>query len=128
MATNHERQTMNTKAPKKTSREDWHPADVIAALRKRGITLRALATQHGIKDSSSFSAALVRSLPANEKRIAKALELHPKEIWPSRYNDDGSRKLQGFRAIQSTAAAAACNVNRPDSSDKGVCHETLRAA
>lgn len=117
---------MNAQAPKKASQEDWHPADVIAALRKRGITLRALAVKHGIKDSSSFSAALVRSLPANEKRIADALELHPKDIWPSRYNTDGSRKLQGFRAIQSTAAATARNVNRSDIQEAS--HETLRAA
>lgn len=102
---------MNTQAPKKTSQEDWHPADVVASLRKRGITLRALAIQHGLKDSSSFSAALVRSLPANEKRIADALDLHPKDIWPSRYNADGSRKPQGFRALQSTAAMRECNGN-----------------
>ena len=102
---------MNTQAPKKASQEDWHPADVIAALRKRGITLRALAAMHGIKDSSSFSAALVRSLPANEKRIADALEMHPKDIWPSRYFEDGTRKPQGFRAIQSTAADTARNGN-----------------
>lgn len=102
---------MNTKAPKKASQEDWHPADVIAALRKRGITLRALAIKHGIKDSSSFSAALVRSLPANEKRIAEALDMHPQDLWPSRYFADGTRKPQGFRAIQSTAVARACNGN-----------------
>lgn len=100
---------MNTKAPKKASQEDWHPARVKMELHIRGITLRALALQYGIKDSSSFSAALVRSLPTNEKRIADALGLHPKEIWPSRYFDDGSRKPQGFRAIQCTAAAAARN-------------------
>ena len=100
---------MNTKTPKKASQEDWHPADVIAALRKAGITLRALAVQHGLKDSSSMSAALVRSLPANEKRIADALGLHPKDIWPSRYNDDGSRKPQGFRAIQCTPAGTSRN-------------------
>ncbi len=102
---------MNAKDPKKASQEDWHPADVIAALRKRGITLRALAVMHGIKDSSSFSAALVRSLPANEKRIADALEMHPKDIWPSRYFEDGTRKPQGFRAIQRTAADTARNGN-----------------
>ena len=100
---------MQSKASKKASQMDWHPADIIAALRKRGITLRALAVQHGLKDSSGMSVALTRSLPVNEKRIADALELHPKEIWPSRYNEDGSRKLQGFRAIQCTAAAAARN-------------------
>lgn len=102
---------MNTKAQKKASQEDWHPADVIAALRKRGITLRALALQHGLKDSSSMSAALVRSLPVNEKRIADALELHPKDIWPSRYHEDGTRKPQGFRAIQCTAASPVRNGN-----------------
>lgn len=102
---------MQSKAPKKASQEDWHPADVIAALRKRGITLRALAVQHGLKDSSGISVALVRSLPVNEKRIADALGIHPKDIWPSRYNDDGSRKLQGFRALQSTAAMRECNGN-----------------
>ena len=102
---------MNAKASKKASQEDWHPAEVIAALRKRGITLRALAQQNGLKDSSSMSAALVRSLPVNEKRIADALGVHPMTIWPSRYNDDGSRKLQGFRAIQCTAAATVRNGN-----------------
>jgi len=42
----------------------------------------------------------VRSYPLNEKRIADALGLHPKEIWPSRYNEDGTRKPQGFRVLQ----------------------------
>ncbi len=102
---------MNSKAPKKASRDDWHPADVIAALRKKNFTLRSLALSHGLKDSSSMSAALVRSLPTNEKRIADALGLHPKDIWPSRYNEDGSRKLQGFRAVQCNAAGIARNGN-----------------
>lgn len=117
---------MNAKASKKASQEDWHPADIIAALRKRGITLRGLAVQHGLKDSSSMSAALVRSLPANEKRIADALAKHPQDIWPSRYNKDGSRKPQGFRAIQSTAVENARNVNRTDIDEAG--HETRHAA
>ncbi|MFZ4540134.1 helix-turn-helix domain-containing protein [Propionivibrio sp.] len=100
---------MNAKVAKKASQEDWHPADVICALRKKKTTLRALATLHGIKDSSSFSAALVRSLPTNEKRIADALGIHPMVIWPSRYNEDGTRKLQGFRAVQCSAAAQPVN-------------------
>lgn len=93
------------------TREDWHQADVIAALRKRGITLKGLAQMHGLRDSSSMSAALVRSVPCNERRIAAALELEPKDIWPSRYNEDGSRKPQGFRAVQSTAYAQVRNGN-----------------
>lgn len=102
---------MNTQRAKKANREDWHPADVIAALRKKNMTLRSLAHAHGLKDSSSMSAALVRSLPANEKRIAEALGIHPMDIWPSRYNDDGSRKPQGFRAVQCNAAHIARNGN-----------------
>lgn len=94
---------MNTVTAKKASQEDWHPADIKAALHKKGITLRALAQAHGLKDSTSLSAAFVRSLPANEKRIADALGIHPKVIWPSRYNTDGTRKPQGFRAVQSNA-------------------------
>ncbi|MDP2808679.1 MAG: helix-turn-helix transcriptional regulator [Rhodocyclaceae bacterium] len=88
---------------KKASQEDWHPADIKATLHKRGITLMSLAAAHGLTSSSTLSAALVRSYPANEKRIADAIGVHPKVIWPSRYNTDGSRKLQGFRAIQSNA-------------------------
>lgn len=87
---------------KKSSREDWHPADIVAALRKAGYTLSKLAFEHGLKDSSGLSVAMVRSFPLGEKRIAEALGLHPKEIWPTRYNADGSRKLAGIRALHVT--------------------------
>jgi len=109
--TNREEQIMTTDTVKKADPEDWHPADVIAALRKRGFTLTSLALQHGLSDSSSMSAALTRSHPKNEQRIADALELHPKDIWPSRYNKDGSRKPQGFRALQSTKSPCQSNGN-----------------
>ena len=98
---------MTPMSAKKASREDWHPADVLAALHKRGITLRALAASHGLTNSSTLSAAMVRSYPSSERRIADALGLHPMEIWPSRYNSDGSRKPQGLRAMKSSAAPAA---------------------
>lgn len=107
---------MNTNTAKKASQEDWHPAEIICALRKKGWTLKALALHHGLKDSSSMSAALVRSLPANEKRIADAIEVHPKTIWPSRYHANGERRLMGFHALRSNAdivprRTAAGNVN-----------------
>lgn len=102
---------MNPKASKKTSQEDWHPEDIKAALRKKGITLTRLAKLNNVKDSSSFSACLVRPMRANEQRIADALGVHPKELWPSRYNEDGSRKPQGIHALQCTAGNAVCNGN-----------------
>lgn len=96
---------------KKASREDWHPAKVKMELHMRGITLSGLAEAHGLTSSSTLSAALTRSYPANEKRIAEAIGVHPKDIWPSRYFEDGTRKPQGFRAIQCTAADTARNGN-----------------
>lgn len=96
---------------KKTSREDWHPAKIKMELHMRGITLSGLAEAHGLTSSSTLSAALTRSYPANERRIAAAIGVHPKVIWPSRYFDDGTRKPQGFRALQCTAADMARNGN-----------------
>jgi len=91
---------MNKPVVKKASQEDWHPADVKAALEKAGLTLRALAAKHGLKGSSSLSATLVRSLPCNEKRIADALGIHPKDIWPSRYHQDGTPRKRGIRGMR----------------------------
>lgn len=103
---------MTTTLPKKASQKtsDWHPADIKAALHKAGITLSMIALEHGLNSSTSLSAAMVRSSPAGEERIAAALGRHPMEIWPSRYNKDGTRKPQGFRALQFNAGAVSRNV------------------
>lgn len=102
---------MQENSAKKTSQDDWHPADIIAALRKAGYTLSKLAFEHGLKESSGLSKALVMSFPKGEKRIADALGVHPMTIWPSRYESDGTRKPAGIRAIQCTAAMRARNGN-----------------
>lgn len=102
---------MTSTAPKKASQEDWHPADILAALHKRGITLKALAKTHGLTDATSLSAAMIYSRPTNEKRIAEALDVHPKVIWPSRYNEDGSAKKRGIRGLKSTPISSQHNGN-----------------
>ncbi|MFZ4540073.1 helix-turn-helix domain-containing protein [Propionivibrio sp.] len=102
---------MQPSKPKNTSPQDWHPADVVAAIRKAGTTLSRIAFEHGLKDPSGLSQALVRSFPKGEKRIADALGIHPMVIWPSRYETDGTRKLTGIRSIQCTAAMRQCNGN-----------------
>ncbi|KNA27330.1 DNA-binding protein [Pantoea ananatis] len=66
--------------------EDWHPADIIAALRKRGTTLAALSRQSGLS-SSTLANALSRPWPKGEWLIADAINVHPSEIWLSRYYD-----------------------------------------
>lgn len=96
---------------KKTSREDWHPADIKAALDKAGWTLRALAAHHGVKASSTLSHTFERSYPLNEKRIADAIGVTPQEIWPSRYHEDGSKKPRGLRALRLKSTGSGCQHN-----------------
>jgi len=99
---------MNATDPKKANfgvksyAPDWHPADILAALNKAGYTLAKLAEEHGLKGGGTLSKALRMSFPIAEDRIADALGVRPETIWPSRYNDDGTRKLQGRRAIESS--------------------------
>jgi Ner family transcriptional regulator len=99
MATNHERHNMQPKTPKKAGQEDWHPDKIKYALRMENITLALLAAQHNLQGASGFSACLVRPMKVYEERIAAALKMHPKDLWPSRYNTDGTRKPQGLHAI-----------------------------
>lgn len=66
--------------------KDWHPADIIAGLRKRGTSLAAESRKAGLS-SSTLANALSRPWPKDELLIAKALEIEPWVIWPSRYHD-----------------------------------------
>jgi len=63
---------------------DWHPADILAGLKKRGTTLAAVSREAGLA-SSTLANALIRPWPKGEMLIARALECEPAEIWPSRY-------------------------------------------
>lgn len=69
---------------------DWHPADIVAAIRKSGTTLRELSLSHGLAERAC-QVALHRPYTKPEVVIAKALGVHPMVIWPSRYHADGTR-------------------------------------
>jgi Ner family transcriptional regulator len=77
-------------AQKKPVIQDWHPADVVAALRKKGWSLQQLALHHGYAGRTSLSSALAAPYPKAEAIVAEALGVAPQEIWPSRYNADGT--------------------------------------
>jgi Ner family transcriptional regulator len=64
---------------------DWHPADVLAALKKRGKSLSGLSRAHGYH-ATAAGKALKNPWPALEAVIAAALDLTPEDIWPSRYD------------------------------------------
>ncbi|HXF66236.1 MAG TPA: helix-turn-helix transcriptional regulator [Burkholderiales bacterium] len=70
-------------------KKDWHPADVIASLWKKGISIRALSVRAGYS-AGALKHALRRQYPAAEKIIADAIGVRPMEIWPSRYHEDGT--------------------------------------
>ncbi|HEV2677674.1 MAG TPA: helix-turn-helix transcriptional regulator [Aliidongia sp.] len=63
---------------------DWHPADVLAALKKRGKSLAGISIAHGYHPTAAGK-ALKRPWPAMERAIAAELGIPPEEIWPSRY-------------------------------------------
>lgn len=74
----------NVRSLKPKVNADWHPADVVAALRKAGWSLRRLSQQHGYQ-ATVLSSALRRPWPKAERLIASAIGVSPDQIWPSRY-------------------------------------------
>ncbi|CBJ83226.1 transcriptional activator of maltose metabolism (modular protein) [Xenorhabdus bovienii str. Jollieti] len=74
-------------------RNDWHQADIIAELRKRGTTLAAVSRESGLS-SSTLANTLSRPWPKGEWIIANYLEIHPSEIWPSRYFDSNGQLIK----------------------------------
>jgi len=64
-------------------KSDWHKADIVAALKKRGTSLAQLSRDSGLA-SGTLANALIRPWPKGEQIIASALDLSPDHIWPSR--------------------------------------------
>ncbi|MEE9357356.1 helix-turn-helix domain-containing protein [Candidatus Vondammii sp. HM_W22] len=87
---------MKNKIPtKKYPREDWHPADIKAALEKAGWSLSRLSIHHGYASRNTLKHALQRSWPKGQRLIAQAIGVPPEKIWPSRYrkhSPDASKK------------------------------------
>jgi len=68
-------------------KEDWHPADIKAAIAKRGATFADLARHHGYSSTSAFSNTMKIHYPKIERIIADFLDMRPEDIWPSRYEE-----------------------------------------
>lgn len=85
--------------------KDWHPADVVAALRKAGWSLRRLGVAHGYSPCS-LKNVLVMRWPKAERIVADALGVKPEEIWPSRYQEKPS-VTEVFRSLGSASQFSA---------------------
>lgn len=96
--------------PKKPARLDWHRADIVAALRKAGWSLRRLSKHHGYASGTTLTTALDRPWPKGERLIAAALGVAPQDIWPSRYAQQPphpSKDTTGGRRRRGTGRRAA---------------------
>lgn len=111
----------NAREKKPVRSEDWHPADVIAALWKRGISLRQLDQKHGLAPGYMTKALRTR-MPRAQRLIAEALDVPPSRIWPSRYDRKGQPLGRGeyrprvgnHTAAKDTRAAAPSAPQRGD--------------
>lgn len=74
---------MNVQQGQKNT-HDWHRADVVAELHKRGWSIAKLAKAHGLAPTTLRS-ALDKPYPKSERIIAKAIGIPPEEIWAERY-------------------------------------------
>lgn len=92
---------------------DWHKADVIAALHKRGTSLRQLALARDL-NPRTLTLALHRPYYAAEQIIARAIGVPAERIWPSRYNPRTPFGVRRFAQLNASRGASQRNVERPD--------------
>jgi Ner family transcriptional regulator len=91
---------------KKPALADWHRADVVAELHKKGWSLRELSRQHGLSAGTLKSALDAPYLKA-EGIIAAAIGLTPEQIWPERYAKRNFTPVLARSATLSTCAQHA---------------------
>ncbi|ARR52029.1 hypothetical protein HY78_00420 [Rhizorhabdus wittichii DC-6] len=74
-----------------TPLRDSHPEDLKAELRKKFGSLQRFEDERGLR-RDAVAAAIRRPHALVELAIAEALNRPAHQIWPSRYNADGTRR------------------------------------
>jgi len=98
---------MTTSLDTRMAPHNWHPADIIAALRKKHWSLRQLALSQGLHHGT-VAKALRHPYPRAERLIANTLDLRPEHIWPERYDHDGQpNRRRGGVPIRPAGPSAA---------------------
>lgn len=92
------------KAPNMTN---WHPADIGAALKKRGWSLRRLSAHHGYSPTV-LETSLRRGWPKGERLIAEAIGVPPEEIWPERFAERAARQRRAPVTTKARRPRAPC--------------------
>lgn len=65
-------------------RQDLHPAEIVAKLHMAGLSIRSLSIANGLHPNT-LADTIRRRYPRGERIIARALQMKPEDIWPSRY-------------------------------------------
>lgn len=73
--------------------ENWHRADVVAAVRKRGSSLAAIAKDHGLSRQTLYWALTKPHRRANNA-IAAFLDLSLHQLWPQWFDRAGECKTE----------------------------------
>ncbi len=95
---------VNTKPESaRLSPEGWHPADIVAAVHKRGERLNSLAEANGF-NAYSMSKALRLCFPSCHDVLAAFIGVPRQEIWPQFYDADGHRLSARERRRRQKAA------------------------
>ena len=68
-----------------------HPADIVACVKKRGLTLKEVEMAHGLS-KGALSIATKRPFPAAERALSQCTGKPLYELFPDRYRDDGTGK------------------------------------
>ncbi|MGO4735940.1 helix-turn-helix domain-containing protein [Bosea sp. 2KB_26] len=81
----------------------WHPADIIAAVRKRGTTLQRLSRERGFS-VFTMNKAVRQCFPACHDIIAGVVGVPRQTIWPQFYDREGVRLSPRERRRRAIAA------------------------
>lgn len=68
----------------------WHPADIIAAVRKAGTSLQRLSREHGFS-VFTMNKAVRQCFPSCHAIISEVVGVPRQAIWPQFYDQDGKR-------------------------------------
>lgn len=88
-----------------------HPADVVAAIRKKGSSMSAIARQRKLH-ASALGHSLRRCIPAANRAIAKFLGLKVGDLWPEWFDENG-RQRPGRGIASSKQQPAKSQKHRP---------------
>ena len=70
--------------------------DIKAAIHRAGGTMLGIATANGL-DESTVRSALRRPVAAGEAAVSEFLNIPAQELWPDRYDRDGTRQVRRGR-------------------------------